>query len=154
MIEEFANTEQWIKCKEECSKNEFTNAGCFTMPTHLYVVNPRSKSTTRRAEIVAEEPQTSRFGSGTHERYVGNDTTIIVPKIKLEDKINRTACLQSVALSDYSDYYKNKQKLKESIKGIKERIGKITGKKAVSPTSSGSRVIYSDDSLSSANNIV
>eukprot|EP01022_Parablepharisma_sp_SALTPOND_P012492 TRINITY_DN16063_c0_g3_i1.p2 TRINITY_DN16063_c0_g3~~TRINITY_DN16063_c0_g3_i1.p2 ORF type:complete len:895 (+),score=126.75 TRINITY_DN16063_c0_g3_i1:1003-3687(+) len=153
ILEEFIYTEQWEKCKEGCSKNKFSQPGCYVMPTHLYAVKPRAKSTTRRAEAVAEEPQmTSRFG-GSNERYQGNDTTIIIQKRGgAENKLNKTAGdIKLRSLNESRDYYQNKQKLKESIKGIKERIGMITGKKAVSPTSSGSRVLYSDESLSNLN---
>jgi len=125
------------------------------MPTHLYAVKARPKSTTRRNEQKNEEPQmTSRFGGSEmpNDRYSGNDTTIVAakPTQSQELKINKSVGdlkLKSVVLQENSEYYKNKQKLKESIKGIKDRIGKITNSRPVSPCSSGSRVLCSDDSL-------
>eukprot|EP00826_Nyctotherus_ovalis_P010224 TRINITY_DN12715_c0_g1_i2.p1 TRINITY_DN12715_c0_g1~~TRINITY_DN12715_c0_g1_i2.p1 ORF type:complete len:529 (-),score=106.81 TRINITY_DN12715_c0_g1_i2:115-1701(-) len=85
-----------------------------------------------------EEQMTSRFG-GMSDRCTENDTTIIIPKVK-EVKLNKT--VGDVA----GEFSNNKQKLKDSIKEMKERIERITGRRKNSPMNS--KRLSSNSSLS------
>ncbi len=142
MVEEYLYTEEWVKCKEVCGKDRFAGPGCCSKPVHIYAVKQRAKSTTRRIDL--EAPQmTSRFG-GT-DRYECNETQVREGQSRDSAEDFRT---RSLNVCEYSVYYKNKQRIKESIKGIKERIGRIVAKNAVvSPGSNASQVILSDESL-------
>ena len=72
-------------------------------------------------DIKKEEQQmTSRFG-GMSDRFTENDTTIIIPKKK--ELLNKT--VGDIA----NEFNNNKQKLKDSIKEMKERIERITGRR-------------------------
>ena len=147
IIEDYIYSESWIKCKEECSKSNFSGNGCCSLASHLYTLKECTKSNTKRRDD--EEPQmTSRFG-GAIDRYATN-TTQIREENKLapgNSKLNRTVGDMRLHSVNASAYHKNKQQIKESIKNIKERIGKIVGKSVISPGSNTLRILFSDESF-------
>ena len=85
--------------------------------------------------------------NNTNERYAGNETQVGPDQSKSKEDFK----IRSLNLDEYGSYYKNKQRIKQSNRGIKERIVKIVAKSGDrSPTSSGSRVIVCDEDSSSA----